>query len=70
MDRILLRPSEAAELLGLSRSKVYALLASGELPSVKIGVATRLPVAELREWLVAKQRGVEDAGLDEEATHE
>jgi excisionase family DNA binding protein len=36
MDRLTLRPSEVAEALGVSRSTVYALLASGELPSVSV----------------------------------
>ena len=29
MDRLLLRPAEAAEAIGIGRSKVYELLASG-----------------------------------------
>ena len=32
MDRLLLRPAEAAETIGIGRSKVYELLASGDLP--------------------------------------
>ena len=51
MEQLLVRPSEAAELLGLGRSKVYALIASGELPSVKIGKSIRVPVEELRQWV-------------------
>ena len=31
MDRLLLRPAEAAETIGIGRSKVYELLASGDL---------------------------------------
>jgi excisionase family DNA binding protein len=64
MDRLLLRPSEAAELLGLSRSKVYALLAAGELPSVRIGEAMRVPVLELREWLANRRRDREGAAAE------
>ena len=37
MDRLLLRPAEAAEAIGIGRSKVYELLASGDLPSIRIG---------------------------------
>jgi excisionase family DNA binding protein len=36
-NRLLLRPAEAAELLGVGRSKLYALLAARELPSVRVG---------------------------------
>jgi excisionase family DNA binding protein len=56
MDRLLLRPVEAAELIGLGRSKVYALLASGELPSVRIGGSVRIPLDALRAWVTAKAR--------------
>jgi excisionase family DNA binding protein len=54
MDRLLLRPVEAAEAIGIGRSKLYALLASGELPSVRIGGSVRVPVDALRAW-IAKQ---------------
>lgn len=51
MEKLLLTPSEVAETLGIGRTKVYALLASGEMPSVRIGASVRIPVAELKEWL-------------------
>lgn len=51
MDRLLLRPVEAAEAIGISRSKIYELLASGELPSVRIGASVRVPVEALRAWI-------------------
>ncbi len=53
-QRLLLRIPEAADMLGLSRSKVYDLLASG-LPCVKIGRAKRIPVTGLRKWLEAQE---------------
>lgn len=51
VDRLLLRPVEAGEAMGVGRSKVYALLASGELPSVRIGSSVRVPVDALRAWI-------------------
>jgi len=51
---LLLRPSEVAETLGLSRSKVFELLAAHELPSVHIGRSTRVPRHELETWLSAQ----------------
>jgi excisionase family DNA binding protein len=59
MERLLLRPVEAAEAIGISRSKIYELLASGELPSVRIGASVRVPVEALRAW-IAEQ--LDDAG--------
>jgi excisionase family DNA binding protein len=51
MERLLLRPVEAAEAIGVGRSKVYELLASGELPSIRIGGSLRVPVDALRAWI-------------------
>lgn len=49
--RLLVRPSEAAELIGVSRSKVYELIASGVLPSVRLdgGRLIRVPMAALEQ---------------------
>ena len=46
---LLLRVEEVAQLLGLSRSKVYEMTASGELPVMKIGTAVRVPKKALEE---------------------
>jgi excisionase family DNA binding protein len=35
----------------VSRSKIYELLASGDLPSVRIGASVRVPVDALRAWI-------------------
>ena len=51
MERLLLRPAETAEILGVGKSKVYDLIAKGELPSVRIGKSVRVPVEKLREWV-------------------
>ena len=47
----LLRAEEAAEFLNIGRAKVYEMMASGELPSIRIGRAIRVPLTQLREWL-------------------
>ncbi len=49
--KLLFRPAEVAEAIGIGRSKVYALLASGELPSIRIGGSVRVPVNALRAWI-------------------
>jgi len=54
MDRLLLRPTEAADAIGVGRSKVYELLAKGELPSIRIGGCIRVPVESLREWIARR----------------
>ena len=47
-NRLLYRIAEAAEILGVSRSKAYELVASGEIPSVRLGGTVRVPAAALK----------------------
>lgn len=47
LEPLLLRVDEAAEALALSRTKVYELMASGELESVKVGRSRRVPRSAL-----------------------
>jgi excisionase family DNA binding protein len=55
MERLFLKPAEAAELLGVGRTTVYTLIASGSLPAVRVGRSLRVPLAGLRAW--AERRG-------------
>ena len=50
-SRILYRPAEAAESLGLSRTRVYQLMRAGELGSVKVGASRRIPAADLEAFV-------------------
>ena len=54
MDKLLLRPVEVAEIVGVGRSKVYELISAGELPSIRLGGSIRVPVDQLREWVNRK----------------
>ena len=49
--RLLLRVEEAADLLGLGRSKVYELLAAKQLESVSIGRSRRIPTDALERYV-------------------
>jgi len=51
MEKLLLRPEEAAELISVGRSKMYALLAAGDLPSIRVGHSVRVPVRALQAWV-------------------
>ena len=50
-EKLLLRPAEAAEQLGVSRTRCYQLLKSGTIPSVKIGSSIRIPTGQLKAWI-------------------
>lgn len=48
---ILLRAEEVALQLGLGRTKVFEMLAAGELPVVRIGRSVRVPRRSLEQWV-------------------
>lgn len=50
-QRLLLRPEEAAKVLGLSRAGIYRLIGRREIRSVKIGAARRIPVDALEAYV-------------------
>jgi excisionase family DNA binding protein len=54
-EPLLLNPTEAARALGIGRSKLYKLLQSGDLQSVRIGACRRIPADALSD-LVARLR--------------
>ena len=47
----LLKISEVAARLGVSRSFAYELAASRAIPTIVLGHAIRVPEAELEQWL-------------------
>jgi len=51
MERLLLSPDQVAESLGVCRSRVYDLMRTRVLPSVKIGRARRVPVSAVRAYV-------------------
>jgi excisionase family DNA binding protein len=48
---LLLSVQDTSRLLGIGRSQIYKLLASGELPSVKVGRLRRIPSHALHKWI-------------------
>jgi excisionase family DNA binding protein len=63
MERLLLKPSEAAEVLGIGRSLVYELIAQGVIPSVRLGRCIRVPRASLEKWINSQESVREKSGL-------
>ena len=53
-EKLLLRVSEAAEMLSVARSKAYLMVQTGELPKVVVGRSIRVPAAALRAWVDAQ----------------
>ena len=56
MQSKLLKPAEVMEVLGIGRSLTYELIASGELPSIRLGKrCVRVSSLALDEWI--RERG-------------
>jgi WhiB family redox-sensing transcriptional regulator len=51
VDKLLLTPEEAAQMLNVSRSKIYLLLRNGDLESVRVGGSRRIPTAALTDYV-------------------
>ena len=56
-ERLTLSVTEAAELLGIGRNHLYALINEGQIPHVRLGRLIKIPRSALEEWLRA-QSGV------------
>ncbi len=62
MEKLLLSPSEAAEALSIGRSKLYELLADGQLESVRIGACRRIPLAAVMDYVLRLTRDEAEPG--------
>ena len=63
MDKILLTIPGAADRLSIGRSKLYELVRSGEVPTVRIGRSVRIATAEIDRFAARLQAEAEaDAG--------
>ena len=51
VDPICVRVREAVRLTGLSRSRVYELMKSGDIEFVKVGSSTLIPYDALRSFI-------------------
>lgn len=54
-EPICVRINDAARMIGVGRTKLYELIASGEIEAIKLGKSTRITTASLHE-LVMRQR--------------
>ena len=53
-EKQFLKPPEISPLLGVSLSRVYQLIATGVVPSVRIGGSLRIPRCAWERWLTAQ----------------
>lgn len=55
-DPLTVRVGEACRLTGIGRSKLYELIATGEIEIIKVGTITLIPLDSLRHFLDACRR--------------
>ena len=48
-------PAQAANLLSIGRTNLYALIAAGDIRPVKLGRRTLIPVQQLHELIARRQ---------------
>jgi excisionase family DNA binding protein len=56
---LLVDSREVARLLGIGRTKTFQLMASGELPMIRLGRCVRVPVVALQSWIAAQTSSVD-----------
>ncbi len=67
--RLLLRVEEAAALLGVGRTTVYAMVSAQKLPIVRIGRSVRIPRESLVQWIQELVEGkADERGVDSPAS--
>ena len=54
-ERRVFNVMEAAAILGIGRSKLYELIASGEIRTIHIGRLCKIPVAAVDEFLATRE---------------
>ena len=55
VEPICVKVKDAARMIGVGRTKLYELIASGEIEAIKLGKSTRILTVSLHE-LVLRQR--------------
>ena len=58
VEPICVKVNDAARMIGVGRTKLYELIADGEVETVKLGKSSRVITASLHR-LVMRQRGPE-----------
>ncbi|MGO4956770.1 helix-turn-helix domain-containing protein [Luteococcus sp. Sow4_B9] len=53
MEKLMVTVAEVAQMLGVCRNRVYELIYSGQLASVKMGRSRRIAVDELKRFVAA-----------------
>jgi excisionase family DNA binding protein len=65
MEQLMYRPVEAAQVLGMGRTAVFALIKSGQLRSIKLGGARFITADALQAFVrELEQKSANDVGAE------
>ena len=56
-SRKLLRVGDIAEAMGVSRSRVYQLVETGQIPAIRLGRSLFVPEEAWERWLIDQAQG-------------
>jgi excisionase family DNA binding protein len=59
MERALITPAEAAEMLGISRRTLYRVMSRGDFPVMRVESCPRIPLKALHRWIDSQLGGFE-----------
>jgi excisionase family DNA binding protein len=59
MEKLLLTTAEVAKILSVGRNRVYELMYSGQLASVKLGGSRRIPLSAVQAFVDSLRDGGE-----------
>lgn len=54
---ITVRVRDACRMTGIGRSKLYELIAGGEIEIIKVGTITLIPTADLNRFIERRRKG-------------
>jgi excisionase family DNA binding protein len=60
VNKLLISTGEAADWLGIGKTKLYELIGRGDIPTVRIGRAVRIPAAAIEDWVRRQLNGAHD----------
>lgn len=50
-EKLLYKPTEVGDLIGVSRARAYELISRKVIPSIRIGTSIRVPADALKDWV-------------------
>ncbi len=53
--KLALKPAEVAEMLSISRNRIYEFVQTKQIPAIRFGKSIRIPTKALEQWIYEQQ---------------